>query len=73
MRTGLVICTEADYLQAQITFLGGESRGRNPTLHKVKQQVRSILKKGILGNNPIRIGEAKGMWEGKARWISPSV
>ena len=48
MRTKLRICTEADYLQAHLTVIEGESRRRNPALHNVKQWVTSILKKWIL-------------------------
>ena len=48
MRTKLRICTEADYLQAHLTVIEGESRGRNLTLHNVRQCVASVLKKWIL-------------------------
>jgi hypothetical protein len=51
MRTQLKICTETDYLQAHLTFVEGEFRGRNPTLHNVKQRVTSILKKWITAAN----------------------
>ncbi len=51
MRTKLKICTEADYLQAHLTVIGGKSRGRNLTLHNVKQRVTSVLKKWILAAN----------------------
>lgn len=43
-RMKLKICTEADYLQAHITAIEGEDRGRKPTLHDGKQQVLSALK-----------------------------
>jgi len=45
------ICTEADYLQAHLTVIQGESRGRNPTLHNFKQRVRSVLKRWNLAAN----------------------
>ena len=45
MRTQLIICTEADYLQAHLTVIVGESRRRNPVLHNLKQRVTSILDK----------------------------
>ena len=51
MRTQLKICTEADYLQAHLTAIVGESRGRNPAFQNVKQRVTSILKKWIAAAN----------------------
>jgi hypothetical protein len=59
MRTQFKICTEADYLQAHLTFIGGESRGRNPTLHNVKQRATSVLKKWILGQRDKRSSVAR--------------
>ena len=51
MRTQLRIRTEADYLQAHLTVIEEESRGRNLTLRNVKQRVTSVLKKWILAAN----------------------
>jgi hypothetical protein len=51
LRTQLKICTEADYLQAHLTVIEGESRRRDPAFHNVKQRVTSILKKWILAAN----------------------
>lgn len=51
MRTQLRICTEADYLQAHLTVIVGESRRRNPAFHNLKQRVTSILKKWITAAN----------------------
>ena len=45
------ICTEADYLQAHLTVIAGESRGHQSTLYIVKQWVTSVLEKWILGAN----------------------
>jgi len=47
LRTTLKICTEADYLQAHLTVIVGESRHWNPAFHNLKQRVTSILKKWI--------------------------
>ncbi len=51
LRTKLMICNEADYLQAHLTVIEGKSRGRNLTSHNLKQQVTSVLKKWILAAN----------------------
>jgi hypothetical protein len=51
LRAQLKICTEADYLQAHLTVIEGESRDKNLSLHNVKQRVKSVLKKWILGAN----------------------
>jgi hypothetical protein len=51
LRTQLRIYTEADYLQAHLTVIEGESRGRNAALHNVKQRATSVLKKWILAAN----------------------
>jgi hypothetical protein len=48
LRTQSQICTEEDYLQAHLTVIERESRGKNPTLHHLKQWVTSVLKKWIL-------------------------
>jgi hypothetical protein len=40
-----------DYLQAHLTAIKGEPRGRNPTLHNLKQQVTPVLKKWLLATN----------------------
>jgi hypothetical protein len=45
MRTKLKICTEEDYLQAHLTIIEKESRGRIPTLHNVKQRITSVWNK----------------------------
>jgi hypothetical protein len=39
-------------LQAHITVIEGEFRGRNPTFHNVKQRVTSVLKEWILAAKP---------------------
>jgi hypothetical protein len=45
LRTKLKICTEQDYLQAHLTAIARESRGRNPTtLRNAKQRIASVLK-----------------------------
>lgn len=54
MRTPLTICTEADYLQAHLTFLGGEPALRNLALQKIKQRVTSVVKKRILAGTANR-------------------
>jgi hypothetical protein len=43
----LKICTEADYLQAHLTFIAGESGRRNPVFRNLKKWLRSVLKKWI--------------------------
>ena len=45
MKTHLVICNEADYLQAHLTVVMRERRRRNPAFHEFKQWVGSILRK----------------------------
>ncbi|HXL23440.1 MAG TPA: hypothetical protein VOA78_13290 [Candidatus Dormibacteraeota bacterium] len=47
MGTRPKICTDADYLQAHLTVIVGESRRRNPALHNIKQRVTSLLKKWL--------------------------
>jgi hypothetical protein len=42
------ICTEADYLQAHLTFIAGESGRRNPAFHNLKKCLTSIMKKWII-------------------------
>ena len=44
------ICTEADYLQAHLTVIEGESRGMNPIVRTVKQRAFSMLEKWIFSN-----------------------
>jgi hypothetical protein len=51
LRTKLIICTEADYLQAHLTVIEGKSRGSSLTLHHAKQRVTSVLRKWILAVN----------------------
>ena len=48
MKTRLIICNEADYLQAHMTFLVGKPRVGNPMAPDPKQRVTSLLKKWIL-------------------------
>ena len=45
MRTPLKICTEADYLQAHVTVIGGETGDRSPALRILKQHLTSVVKK----------------------------
>ena len=51
MKRHFKICTDADYLQAHLTVIEGKTRGRNATIHGVKQRVASILKHLILAAN----------------------
>ncbi len=44
MKTHLIICNEADYLQAHLTVIMSGSRRGNPALHGFKQWVSSVLK-----------------------------
>jgi len=53
LRTKLKICTEADYLQAHLTFIVRESRHWNPALRSLKQRVTSILKKWTARSIPL--------------------
>jgi hypothetical protein len=46
-RAKLKICTEADFLQAHLTFIAGESGCRNPAFHNLKKWLTSVLKKWI--------------------------
>jgi hypothetical protein len=48
MKTRLIICNEADYLQAHMTFLVGKPRIGNPIAPESKQRVIALLKKWIL-------------------------
>src|SRR5437764_15393983 len=50
LRAKLKICTEADYLQAHLTVIEGESRRRDPAFYYLRQRVTSILKK-LIGSN----------------------
>jgi acetone carboxylase gamma subunit len=47
MKTQLIICNEADYLQAHLTFIVSKPRPGNPVFHDFKQRVTSLLKKWI--------------------------
>jgi len=51
MKTHFIICNEADYLQAHLTFLVSKSRRENPILHDLKQRVTSQLKKRVVAGN----------------------
>ncbi len=51
MKTKLKICNEADYLQAHLTAIVGESRHWNPAFHNLKQRVTWILKKWMTAAN----------------------
>lgn len=51
LRTPLRICTEADYLQAHLTFIRGETRAGGRTLRDAKQRVVSLLKELIYEGN----------------------
>lgn len=48
MKTRLIICNEADYLQAHMTFLVRKPRVGNPIVLDLKQRATSLLKKWIL-------------------------
>jgi hypothetical protein len=48
MKTHLIICNEADYLQAHLTFIVSKRRPGNPVFHDIKERVTSLLKKGIM-------------------------
>jgi hypothetical protein len=48
MKTHLVICNEADYLQAHLTFIVSKPRHGNPILHEFKERVTSLLKRWIM-------------------------
>jgi septum formation topological specificity factor MinE len=47
MKARMIICNEADYLQAHLTVILAESRRRNPALDNLKQRVASVLKKWV--------------------------
>jgi hypothetical protein len=51
MKTNFIICNEADYLQAHLTFLESTRRPGNPVLHDLKQRVTSRLKKRVAAGN----------------------
>jgi hypothetical protein len=48
MKTHLIICNEADYLRAHLTFIVNKPRPGNPVFHGFKQRVTSLLKKWIM-------------------------
>jgi hypothetical protein len=48
MKTHLIICNEADYLQAHVTAIVSEPRRGNPVFHDFKERVTSLLKKWIM-------------------------
>jgi len=51
MKTHFIICNEADYLQAHLTFIVNTPRPENPVLHDLKQRVTSLLKKRVVAGN----------------------
>jgi hypothetical protein len=51
MKTHFIICNEADYLQAHLTFLVSRSRRENPVLHGLKKRVTPLLKKRVVAGN----------------------
>ena len=51
MKTQLKICSEADYLQAHLTFIVSKPRPVNPVFHDFKERVASLLKKWITAAN----------------------
>jgi len=48
MKTHFIICNEADYLQAHLTFLVSTPRPENPVFQDFKQRVTSLLKKRVV-------------------------
>ena len=48
MKTHFIICNEADYLQAHLTFLVSKPRPGNPVFHELKERVTYLLKKWIM-------------------------
>jgi hypothetical protein len=48
MKTRWIICNEADYLQAHMTFLVGKPRVGNLIVPDLKERVTSLLRKWIL-------------------------
>jgi hypothetical protein len=51
MKTHLIICNEADYLQAHLTFIVSKPSQGNPVFHDLKERVTSLLKKWIMVAN----------------------
>jgi hypothetical protein len=54
MKTHFIICNEADYLQAHLTFLVSTSRPGNPVVHDFKRRVTSVLKKRVVAGKADR-------------------
>jgi hypothetical protein len=54
MKTHFIICNEADYLQAHLTFLVSTPRPGNPVFHDLKQRVTSVLKKRVVAGKADR-------------------
>jgi len=52
MKTRLIICNEADYLQAHMTFLVGKPRVGNPVLQELKLRISSLLIKWFVRRLP---------------------
>jgi hypothetical protein len=68
MKTHLIICNEADYLQAHMTFLAGKPRVGIPIVPDLKQRVTSFLNKWIL--QKMRAWSRRGFaCAGSAGWI----
>jgi hypothetical protein len=59
MKTHFIICNEADYLQAHLTFLVSTPRPENPVFHEFKQRVASVLKKRVVAGKADR-GKRRG-------------
>jgi hypothetical protein len=51
MKTHLVICNEADYLQAHLTTIVSGSRRGSPVFHEFKQRVSSMWRKWVMAAN----------------------
>jgi hypothetical protein len=51
MKTHLIICNEADYLQAHLTAIVSEPRRGNPVFHNFNRRIASLLKKWIMVAN----------------------
>jgi hypothetical protein len=51
MKTHLIICNEADYLQAHLTAIVSEPRRGNPVFPNFTRRIASLLKKWIMAAN----------------------
>jgi len=54
MKTQMIICNDADYLQAHLTFIASTARPGNPGFHDFKQRVTSLLWKWVVAGNADR-------------------